>query len=77
MKLFSEVSWNRATPKSSMFGWDFPYKPSIWGTPFMETPPETGSSRWLANAMIGRWFCHQVLSGQANIVVDCEGGYVV
>ena len=34
-----EVSWNRDTPKSSMFYWMFPYKPSILGyPPFMETP---------------------------------------
>ena len=29
----------RATPKSSIYRWNFPHKPSIWGVPpFMENP---------------------------------------
>ena len=33
-----EVSWNRGTPKSSIFGWIFHYKPSIWGYPYWWNP---------------------------------------
>ena len=34
-----EVSWNRGTPKSSMFNGIFPYKPSgYWGTPIYGHP---------------------------------------
>ena len=38
-KYHMEVSWNRGTPSHHPFQWDFPYKPTILGTPMtMETP---------------------------------------
>ena len=39
-----EVSWNGATPKSSILDWDFPLTNDFGDPPFMETPmlPATG-----------------------------------
>ena len=33
MLQYMEVSWNRGTPKSSIYRWISNYKPSIWGYP--------------------------------------------
>ena len=35
---YMEVSWNRVTPKSSIYRWIFHYKPSILGTPISGNP---------------------------------------
>ena len=60
-----KVSWNGATPLSSIFNWDFPQnKPSIYfGVPIYFSPMETGNPPHWAGPWYAPWCIAHLLPG--------------